>query len=63
MSGLLGSQVKDPNFRLRFFIIMFMGIIAFGVILYWRSQLLFSTEYVDFPMSKHLIEKNIEANE
>jgi len=47
-----GARVADSNFRLRFCLIIFSGIVALGSILYWRSKLLVSQEYVDFPQHK-----------
>jgi hypothetical protein len=52
--GLTGYAVRDPSFRFRFFLIIFMGIMAFGAVMYWRSKLLLSQEYVDVPMARHL---------
>jgi len=57
MAGFYGSQVKDPNYRLRFFLIVFTGIISFGIILSWRSQLLIATEYQEMPTTHLQIEK------
>ncbi len=48
-SELGGGRVSDPNYRLRFFLIFLGGLIALASILYWRSKLLLSQEYVDFP--------------
>ncbi len=47
--GMSGYGVKDPNFSLRFFLIIFSGVAAFGVILFWRSQLFISAEYQEMP--------------
>lgn len=49
MEGLIGSGVKDPNFILRLSFLVFAGIIAFGSILFWRTQLLFASEYQEMP--------------
>lgn len=46
--GIQGTGLSDKNVRLRFLSYIFMGVLAFGVILYWRSQLMLSTEYVQF---------------
>lgn len=51
-SDLSGSRVSDGNFRVRFLLIFFGGLVALGSIVYWRSQLLVSQEYVDFPQYK-----------
>jgi hypothetical protein len=67
--GLIGDRVTTGNFRLRFFLIFFSGIVALGSVLYWRSQLLWSQEYVEFPQDypkvrqKHLPLKTLEPNE
>lgn len=52
--GISGSGLSDKNVRLRFFIYTFMGIIALGAVMYWKSKLLLTTEYVDFAQAKHL---------
>jgi hypothetical protein len=49
MSYLTGSQVSDPNFLLRFALIIFSGTIAFGAVLFWKSQLLLAAEYQEMP--------------
>lgn len=43
----LGNKVKDPNVRLRLLLFFFIGVIAFGSVLYWRSQALVAAEYQD----------------
>jgi hypothetical protein len=60
--GMTGYAVRDSNFRLRFFVIIFFGIMSFGAVMYWRSQLLLSQEYVDVPMAKHLQKNGIYKN-
>lgn len=44
---MAGSGLKDKNVRLRFFIYIFMGLIAFGSVMYWRVKLIKNSEYVD----------------
>ncbi len=56
-TGLLGYRVKDLNIRLRFFVIIFMGIIAFGAVLFWKSQLLFVAEYQEFPVTNYQVQR------
>jgi hypothetical protein len=51
MEGLIGSGVKDPNFLLRLSFLAFVGIIAFGSVLFWRTQLLFASEYQEMPIT------------
>lgn len=51
--GMAGSGLKDKNVRLRFFTYIFMGILAFGSVMYWRVKLLQNAEYVDLEGVKH----------
>lgn len=51
MSAFEGSGVHDPNFRFRFFFIIFCGIIAWGAINIWKGELLFAAEYQEFPVT------------
>lgn len=44
--GIQGTGLHDQNVRFRFFAIVFVGILAFGAVLYWRSATLSSAEYV-----------------
>jgi hypothetical protein len=53
--ALIGSSVRDPNYILRFSVIVFMGIIAFGSVLMWRSSLLFASEYQEMPVTHEQI--------
>ncbi len=46
--GMQGSGLSDKNLRLRFLTYIFLGVAVFGVILYWKSKLFLTTEYVDF---------------
>ncbi|PIR96476.1 MAG: hypothetical protein COT92_00945 [Candidatus Doudnabacteria bacterium CG10_big_fil_rev_8_21_14_0_10_42_18] len=55
-TGMLGYRIKDSNIRLRFFVIIFMGILAFGAVLFWKSQLLFVAEYQEFPITHYQVE-------
>jgi hypothetical protein len=58
--GMTGYAVTDTNCRLRFFLIIFMGMMALGAVLFWRSRLLMSAEYVDVPMVKHLQKSQLD---
>ena len=49
--GIQGSGLSDKNTRLRFFGLVFMGIIAFGAVLYWRHAALTTAEYAEPPIS------------
>lgn len=46
---LVGSKVSDANWKLRLCVVSFMGVAAFGSVLYWRSQLLFASSYQPLP--------------
>lgn len=50
--GIQGSGLSDKNVRLRFLTYLFMGVVAFGAVLYWRSQMMVSSEYVEFDIPK-----------
>ncbi|HEX3099944.1 MAG TPA: hypothetical protein VHQ41_03140 [Patescibacteria group bacterium] len=47
--GIQGTGLHTSNPRLRFFFIVFVAIVAFGVTFYWRQQTLKQAEYVSFP--------------
>lgn len=49
---LQGTDIHDPNFRLRFFSLIFMGVLALGSVVYWRGKLLANAEYVDLQPPK-----------
>jgi|GEM_PF-1768985 len=60
---LYGYQVRDPNIRLRFLVISFMGLMAFGSVMFWRGELLFASEYQDLPVTQEQMKiknKNIK---
>lgn len=64
--AIQGSGLHDPNARLRFLTYIFMGVLAFGSLLYWRTQLLASAEYVDLGSAKKIrtdkSENNLRSN-
>lgn len=47
-----GTGLTTTNSYFRMFIIAFAGIMVFGVLISWRSQVLFNAEYVEFPKHK-----------
>ncbi len=47
--GIQGSNLKNPNRRLTFLSMVFLCVVAFGAILYWRQQEFIAQEYVEFP--------------
>ena len=55
--GIQGTGLKNSNPQLRFLMIFFGGIIAFGVAFYWRQQTIKQTEYVDFPLRQTSVSK------
>lgn len=48
-TGIIGSGIGDANVRFRMCLVVTVGIAAFGSVLFWRAQLLVSSEYVEFP--------------
>lgn len=64
--GIQGSGLHDKNARLRFLIYIFIGVIAFGSVLYWRTVTLDSAEYVEFATPKktkaNKLENNLRSN-
>ena len=55
-SNLKDYRVNDPNYVFRFSLIVFMGIVASGSVLYWKSKLFLASEFQDFPESRQLQE-------
>lgn len=49
MGDIAGSDVGDDNFRLRFFVIIFMGLLSVGSVIYWRNQTYMAAEYKEMP--------------
>lgn len=64
--AIQGTGLHDPNARLRFLSYIFMGVLAFGALLYWRTTLLDSAEYVEFATPKktraNIQENNLRSN-
>lgn len=56
MSGLTGYSVGQPNYFLRFFAIIFVGILGAAIALSWRSSLLLAAEYQEVPVTKKSLE-------
>ena len=56
MSGMVGSGVKEPNFVLRFFAIIFLGTLGLGITLSWRASILMAAEYQEIPTSRKMLE-------
>lgn len=50
--GLTGSGIHDPSVRFRMYLIFTVAIFAFGSVMYWRSQALLASEFVEFPNHK-----------
>ena len=59
--GIQGSGLSDKNTRLRFFAVIFMGIIAFGAVVYWRQVTLTSAEYAEPVVTRKNFSKSQEA--
>jgi len=49
--GMAYSGLSDKNVRLRFFIYVFMGLIALGSVMYWKVKLFENSEYVELTFS------------
>lgn len=60
--AIQGSGLHDPNARLRFLTYIFMGVLAFGSLLYWRTKALESAEYVEFGSIKKTKSQQSESN-
>lgn len=45
--AIAGTGLHIKNIRVRFLTYIFLGIVAFGSLMYWKSQLLLTAEYVD----------------
>lgn len=58
--ALAGSNVGMANYQLRFFLIIFLGIMAFGSVLYWRQKTLEVSTYTDFPTRSRVSSKNAD---
>lgn len=58
--------MQDKNVRLRFLMYIFLGVIAFGSLLYWRTAALDSAEYVEFATPQKSkadrLENNLRSN-
>lgn len=54
--GLTGSEVNETNFKLRFLVIIVLGILAWGSVMYWKSQELLAAEYQDMPVTKQQLD-------
>jgi hypothetical protein len=50
--AIQGTGLHDKNARLRFLMYIFLGVIAFGSVLYWRTHLMTNSEYVEFGVVK-----------
>ncbi len=51
-TNMAGKSVKDKNVLLRMFLVVFAGIMAFAVLISWRSQLISASEYVEIPIRR-----------
>ena len=50
--ALYGYRVKNPNYILRFALIIFLGVMASASVLFWKSQLLLTADYQEFPLTR-----------
>ncbi len=44
-----GTRINTQNSRLRMLLIIFVGILAFGAVMYWRTTLLDPDRYLTVP--------------
>lgn len=58
--GLSGSRVKDPNYIFRFCLIVFIGILGLGFVVFYNSQVMLVSEYQEMPVTKFQLEKKKE---
>lgn len=56
-NGISGSGIGDANVRFRMYLVVTVGITAFGSVLFWRAQLLVNSEYVEFPEHGQTVKK------
>ena len=59
--GIQGTGLTDKNTRLRFFVIIFMGILAFGAVVHWRQVTLTTSEYAEPVPTRKEFSKSQEA--
>lgn len=58
-----GKSLGDKNFWFRMLIVIFAGMAALAVLISWRSQLMFSSEYVEISVNNRKKQPNlIQAN-
>lgn len=55
--GIAGSGIHDSSARFRMYAIVTVGIFALGSVLYWRSQTLVASEYVELPQHHKSVQK------
>lgn len=51
MSVFAGEEVGDPNYLLRFSLIVVFGLFAFGSLILWRGEVLFAADYQAMPVT------------
>ena len=61
MSELIGDGVHDRNLQFRLLMIGSMGVLAFGAVMYWRTQLDLTSGYQPLPVTHQQI-KIIDQN-
>ncbi|GEM_PF-4260824 len=57
---LAGNGVKDPNYIFRLILIVSIGVIGLGFIVFYNSQDTLVTDYQDMPTTKFQREKKKE---
>ncbi len=54
MSGLTGGGVNSQNPILNLCLIVFLGLVGFGLALSWKATHLLASEYQEFPESQKM---------
>lgn len=55
--NIAGSAIHDANPRFRMYLVVTVAVGALGSVLFWRSQLLIASDYVDLPAHGTVLHK------
>ena len=58
---LTGYQVREINYRILFYIIIFFAIGAFASVLYWQSEADKASDFQKIPISKNFLKKDLNG--
>lgn len=56
-NNIAGSGIHDASPRFRMYLIVTVAVGALGSVLFWRSQLLLASDYVDLPEHGKVVQK------